>query len=478
MHSPAYFANLARSGAVISIAGYESVVVWGHTSVCPHASRHILKDDAYVIDCSVGRHRDKNITGTHFCGVSDFAARCTGASKDAVGDHGCPTTTAVFETYAAGAVFADACSDVVGAVTGVCSGCVEVVVCTVDELGVAPDSSFRILALNLVQDSLNVLDSGVLTVGELTSVLILVVVLSVLVLTVVVLVVVLVTGIVAVDELEHTHDDGTGLGAGHGLFAVELAVGHACDDAEGVAVFDTRSVFARDAGVTFDGVDCCIALFSSNCLSVIKACVVQRAGHLVAVHGVVVYGLELVGHTNIFGNLLVGPVPGCSGRLGLLRSFNLVVVERTGQHGDELDAGDLLVGSERAVLEACDNAELGALGHVVVVPGGALHVGEAGYESQVLVDEGVVGVVGGLGVISVIVSVVPHGLAGFGVVPVDNVALAVGQVDDVAVIVGDGDSVLGNVGSKRGSNQGEAHDQGQEQGDKAGLGTHSDWSFL
>mgnify|MGYP007025235136 CR=1 FL=1 len=52
----------------------------------------------------------------------------------------------------------------------------------------------------------------VLTVGELTSVLILVVVLGVLVLTVVVLVVVLVTGVVAVDELEHAHDDGTGLG--------------------------------------------------------------------------------------------------------------------------------------------------------------------------------------------------------------------------------------------------------------------------
>lgn len=471
-HSPVYFANLARSGAVISIAGYESVVVWIHTLVYPHASRHILENDAHMIDCSVGRHCDKNITGTHFCWVSDFAARCTGASKDAVGDHGCPTTTAVFEACAAGAVF-NTCADVVGAVTGVRSGCVEVVVCTVDELGVTPDSSSGILALNLVQNSLNVLDSGVLTVGELTSVLILVVVLGVLVLTVVVLVVVFVTGVVAVDELEHTHDDGTGLGAGHGLFAVELAVGHACDDAEGVAVFDTRSVFARDAGVTFDGVDSGVALVVCDGLVVVDTCVVQRASHLVAAHSVVVYGLELFGHAHVFGNLLVSPVPGRSSRLGLLSGFNLVVVEGAGEHGDELDAGDFLVGTERAVLEACDDAELGALGHVVVVPGGALHVGEAGYESQVLVDEGVVGVVGGLGVISVIVSVVPHGLAGFGVVPVDNVALAVGQVDDVAVIVGDGDSVLGDVGSKRGSNQGAAHDQGQEQGDKAGLGTHS-----
>ena len=163
VHTPAYFANLARSGAVISIAGYESVVVWSHTSVCPHASRHILENDAHMINCSVGRHCDKNITGTHFCWVSDFAARCAGASEDAVGDHGCPTTTAVFEACAA--IFADTCADVIGTVTSVCSGCVEVVVCTVDELGVAPDSSSGIFTLNLVQDSLNVLDSGVLTVG-------------------------------------------------------------------------------------------------------------------------------------------------------------------------------------------------------------------------------------------------------------------------------------------------------------------------
>ena len=43
--------------------------------------------------------------------------------------------------------------------------------------------------------------------------------------------------------------------------------------------------------------------------------------------------------------------PGCSGRLGLLRSFNLIVVEGASEHGDELDAGDLVIGSERAVLE-------------------------------------------------------------------------------------------------------------------------------
>jgi len=466
VHTPAYFANLARSGAVISIAGYEPIKRPCPVCGCSCACWHILKDDTYVINCSVGRHRDKNITGTHFCGVSDFAARRPSAPKDAVGDHGCPAAAGVFEVYAA--IFANACSDIVGAVTSVCSGCVEVVVCTVDELVVAPDSSFRILALNLVQDSLNVLDSGVLTVGELTSVLILVVVLGVLVLTVVVLVVVFVTGVVAVDELEHTHDDGTGLGAGHGLSARECAISHTSDDAETVAGLYRGSVVAGDAGVLFNGIDCSVALVAGDGLAVIYSDVSERNGHLVAVHGVVVYGLELVGHTNIFGNLLVGPVPGRSSRLGLLSGFNLVVVEGASEHGDELDSGDLLVGSERAVLEAGNDAELGALGHVVVVPGGALHVGEAGYESQVLVDEGVVGI--GLNVVD--------GLAGFGVVPVDNVALAVGQVDDVAVIVGDGDSVLGNVGSKRGSNQGEAHDQGQEQGDKAGLGTHSDLSFL
>ena len=355
--------------------------------------------------------------------------------------------------------------------------------CTVDELGVAPDSSSGIFTLNLVQDSLNVLDSGVLTVGELTSVLILVVVLSVLVLTVVVLVVVFVTGVVAVDELEHTHDDGTGLGAGHGLFAVELAVGHAHDNAGGIAGLDGNGAVLGDTGPIFDLADDGVLELQGGALCTAVGFVddvLCDVSHVVAVHGLLGDG-HAGGHEHVLANLGIGPVPGRASGFGLLSGLDFVVVERTGHHSHELDSSDLLVGSERAVLEAGNDAELGALGHVVVVPGGALHVGEAGYESQVLVDEGVVGVVGvvgGLGVISVIVSVVPHGLAGFGVVPVDNVALAVGQVDDVAVIVGDGDSVLGDVGSKRGSNQGEAHDQGQEQGDKAGLGTHSDWSFL
>lgn len=304
-----------------------------------------------MIDCSVGLHLDKNVSRSCFCGVSDFAARRPSTPKDAVGDHGCPAAAAILEACAA--IFADTCADVIGAITSVCSVCVEVVVCTVDELGVTPDSSFRILALNLVQDSLNVLDSGVLTVGELTSVLILVVVLGVLVLTVVVLVVVLVTGVVAVDELEHTHDDGTGLGAGHGLFAVELAVGHAHDDAGSVAGHDGSGAVLGDTGPIFD-------LAGDGVLSVVRGAeapavsliddVLCSSSHIIAIHGFLSDG-QAAGHVYVVGSFQVRPVPGCSGRLGLLRSFNLIVVEGASEHGDELDAGDLVIGSERAVLE-------------------------------------------------------------------------------------------------------------------------------
>ena len=217
----------------------------------------------------------------------------------------------------------------------------------------------------------------------------------------------------------------------------------------------------------------------------VDACVTQCDGHLVAIHRFVINSLEVIGHTHVFGNLLIGPVPGRSGRFGLLGSVQLAGVEGTGQHGDELNAGDLLIGSERAVLEAGHDAQLGALGHVVVVPGGALHVGEAGHKSQVLVDEGVVNVV--LNVVGVIVDRRRID-GGFAVSPVGSVVephdvvISVNVADDLGAIAAAADGVgpVGDVGvgRKRGSNHGEAHDQGQEQGDKAGLGAHSDWSFL
>lgn len=356
------------------------------------------------------------------------------------------------------------------------------------------DGSIGILPFDLRKDGLNVGDSGGLAVGELAGG-VLVVIIVVLVLAIVVLVVVLVAGVVVADELEHADDDGAGLRTGHVLGAREGAVGHAGDDSEAVAGLDRSSVVAGNFGVVLDGLDGVGALVSSKALAVVDSDVAKGNCHLVAVHGVVVNGRKVLGHTYVVGNLLVGPIPGRSGGLGLGGSIQLVCVEGAGQHGDELDTGDLVFGPEGAVLEAGYDAELGTLGHIVVVPGGHFYVTELGDQGKVLVrEDGVVS--GNFDAVGLGLVVIVRGdvLSGLGVLPgaviveEDDVAVS-GLVADGAVVVGvvDEERAVGDdpivagaagISRERGDDQGEAHDQRHEQGENAGIElTHSVPSF-
>ena len=362
-----------------------------------------------------------------------------------------------------------------------------------------PNGSGGVFPLDLRKDGLNVGDGGGLAVGELASGA-LVVIAVVLVFTVVVLVVVLVAGIVLVDELEHAHDDGASLGTGHVLLAVELTVGHTSDDAGGVAHLDGHGTVQGNAGPILDLVGDLVHGCSGRLVCAAIDGVDDVLGdisHVVAVHSLVVDG-HTVGQVLVRSYLGVGPVPGRTCGLGLGGGLDVAVVERTGNHGDPLDVRNPVIRSERSVLETCYDAQLCALGYVVVVPGVGPNVLELGDQGEVLVGEDGVG---GLSDVSVVVSgghvgVVVGGnvLSGLGVLP----GAAVVEEDDAAVsgLVADGTVVVGvvdeeravgddpivagaaGISRERGDDQGEAHDQRHEQGENAGIElTHSVPSF-
>ena len=309
-----------------------------------------------------------NVTRTSVGDAVDFTSGSAGLSEDGIGDHSRPTTASINKADAEVSV---ECSEVA-------AGTVFVPVVVGSAAG-SPSGAAGVLALNLLQDSSDIFDSGGLTIGELADGF------FNLALAIVISLIVLVTGIVLVNESEHADDDGASLGTGHGLGALEVAVVHTGDNAAVVAVGNSSSVGAGRSPCIRQNANDAGRLGSSGRVAVLGKNVVQGDSHLIAGHGVLVDGSQAGGNAYLLSSFGVCPVPFMTGS-DFLVGFNVAVVEGTGQHDQELNAGDLVFRLELAVLEALHDAELGALHDVGVVPIAGLDIGELGNEGGDVVD--------------------------------------------------------------------------------------------
>lgn len=365
----------------VGVAGFErSVLTTPLDSSCSiSAGRGEAIGVDFVYDCDVAEcvglsvHGDDDVTRTEVGVFGYLTAGIAVLTKDGGADHVGPAAASVLAVQ-------------IVLNTGenlLCYGVVAAVVPVAISSLVVPDSVAGILALDVLQHSLDVSHGDILAIGQLTGSALVVIVAGVLVLAIVVLIVVLIAGVVVVDQLEHPHDDGASLGTGHAVAAGESAIGHAGQDVQGVAVAEVGLLFLGHAAVVLDsglgffqvGAGGAAVLAGDDNL------VVEHQSHVVTAH-VGVFDSEAVAQAGFLSSLGVGIVPLGAG--GSLDALHLGVEEGAGHHDDELHVSHLVIGLEGAIGEALDDAELGALGHIAVVPGGGLDVLEAGGQRQVV----------------------------------------------------------------------------------------------
>ena len=407
------------------VPGYSAVVTTCITNRCNgFAIDDVCCDyDGYVLDItSFLVDGVQDVTRTGLVEAGQFSAGCSGFAEDGFRNHASPSAACELQTdIAVGRAF-DCCIDfanVTGRVIG--SGACLVPI-GVGRIAVTPQSASRILALDILQHGNDVLDVGGLAVGEE---------LLVLVLAIIVLLIVTVTGIVVLNELHHSHDDGACLGTGHGLLTVEALVIHTGDNSEGIALGDGTLAGNGNVVPVLDG-SLGVLEFSAggdDAFVLIGENIEQGHSHVIAIHGLVIDG-QVTDHGGLqaLGGGEVGSIP--AGVVGGLGSLDLVIVEGAGQHDDELHGSHGLIRMELAVLEALHDAELGALHDVIVEPRAGLDVIELGDQGQNLVE---------------LVQV----LIGAGEVP--------GDVSIGAVIAGLA------IGGEGGGTQGEAHNECQNE---------------
>ena len=334
--------------------------------------------DTDMLCFTLGVEQDVEVTGANLARVSNFTSGSAGLTEDSIGDQSCPAAAAHGGASVQLGVYD---VELVGdgkhvSALGACG-----VFATIAAL-VVPSGAIRILLLQVGENTQSLLN------GDLALVT------SVLAGAIVVLVVVLIARVVVVNQLEQANDDGASLRTGHVAGAAEGAIGVAHDDAGSVAVFDSGLVCGGNLGPVGQGCHSRVLLGGGvlENFTLIAEDVLDDHSHFVTVDSVVgdrdggptalVYDVGAGVQANVTGSLSVRIVPGLAG--GVFDSLDLSVVEGAGQHDQELDVGHVVVGLEGAIGVTGDDAQLGALGNIRVIPGGGLDVLEGSNQRNVI----------------------------------------------------------------------------------------------